>query len=73
MIWPDDMKAGMVTAARKRMGMKQYEFANLLAYSPRGISQWETGRRVPRGAAWQLFLLKCEDRGISFTSKGNIK
>ncbi|MCP5245189.1 MAG: type II toxin-antitoxin system MqsA family antitoxin [Burkholderiales bacterium] len=55
------MKAGKgrvvmspVISARKKSGLSQAEFAQLLGVSVRTLQEWEQGRRKPSGAAKKL-------------------
>jgi len=69
--WPDELKAMMIRQARKKLRMEQLEFAEAMGASVCTISQWENGRRIPRGSAWRMFLILMEHRaGITFTPEG---
>jgi putative transcriptional regulator len=56
------MKAGQGTVvhaphmiARRKTGLSQAQFAELLGVSVRTVQEWEQGRRRPSGAARTLF------------------
>ena len=46
-----------VTAVRKKTGLSQSRFAELLGVSVRTLQDWEQGRRAPSGAARTLLLI----------------
>ena len=50
--------------------MEQTQFAEAMGCSSNTISQWETGRRVPRGSAWRMFLILMSHHGIDFAPDG---
>jgi DNA-binding XRE family transcriptional regulator len=70
MQWPDELKAVMIRQARKKLRMKQMEFAELLGSSTATVCQWEMGRRIPRGPSWRMFLILMEHKGITFGNDG---
>ncbi|MDR0771284.1 MAG: helix-turn-helix domain-containing protein [Burkholderiales bacterium] len=43
--------------ARRKMGLSQAEFAQLLGVSARTLQDWEQGRREPSGAAKTLLKI----------------
>jgi putative transcriptional regulator len=46
-----------VAQARKKTGLSQAHFAQLLGVSVRTLQDWEQGRRAPSGAARTLLLI----------------
>ena len=50
--------------ARKRMGLSQQDFAELLGVSPRTLQDWEQGRREPTGAARMLLKVAVKHPGV---------
>src|SRR5216683_5661979 len=46
-----------VAQTRKKTGLSQARFAQLLGVSVRTLQDWEQGRRVPSGAARTLILI----------------
>lgn len=46
-----------VAQTRKRTGLSQARFAQLLGVSVRTLQDWEQGRRAPYGAARTLLLI----------------
>ena len=42
---------------RRRVGLSQSEFANLLGVSVRTLQEWEQGRRMPSGPARALLAI----------------
>lgn len=46
-----------VQRIRKKTGLSQSRFAQLLGVSLRTLQEWEQGRRVPSGAARTLLLI----------------
>jgi putative transcriptional regulator len=43
-----------IAEARSRLGMSQFELADLMGVSTRTLQDWEQGRRKPTGAAQTL-------------------
>jgi putative transcriptional regulator len=50
-----------ITAVRKKTGLSQAKFANLLGVSVRTLQEWEEGRRAPSGAARTLLLIAAKN------------
>jgi putative transcriptional regulator len=50
-----------VSAIRKKTGLSQAKFANLLGVSIRTLQDWEQGRRAPSGAARTLLLIAAQN------------
>ncbi len=48
-------------AVRKRLGVSQAKFAELLGISLRTLQGWEQGRRQPEGPARQLLRVAARD------------
>jgi putative transcriptional regulator len=46
---------------RKKTGLSQARFAELLGVSVRTLQDWEQGRRAPSGAARTLLLIAARD------------
>ena len=46
-----------VTGIRKKTGLSQARFAQLLGVSVRTLQDWEQGRRCPSGAARTLLMI----------------
>ncbi|MCC7009921.1 MAG: helix-turn-helix domain-containing protein [Acidobacteria bacterium] len=46
-----------VASVRKKTGLSQSRFAELLGVSVRTLQEWEQGRRAPSGAARTLLLI----------------
>ena len=49
---------------RKKTGLSQARFAELLGVSVRTLQDWEQGRRAPSGAARTLLLIAARDPKI---------
>lgn len=50
-----------VASIRKKMGLSQSRFAQLLGVSVRTLQDWEQGRRVPTGAARTLLMVAAQN------------
>ena len=50
-----------VASVRKRTGLSQARFAELLGVSVRTLQDWEQGRRAPSGAARTLLTIAAKD------------
>jgi putative transcriptional regulator len=50
-----------VGKTRKRTGLSQARFAQLLGVSVRTLQDWEQGRRVPSGAARTLLMIAAKN------------
>jgi putative transcriptional regulator len=50
-----------VSAIRKKTGLSQKQFAQLLGVSVRTLQEWEQGRRAPSGAARTLLLIAAKN------------
>ena len=50
-----------VAQTRKKTGLSQARFAQLLGVSVRSLQDWEQGRRVPSGAARTLLLIAAKN------------
>lgn len=50
-----------VARTRKRTGLSQARFAQLLGVSVRTVQDWEQGRRAPSGAARTLLVLAAKN------------
>ncbi|HXG52186.1 MAG TPA: helix-turn-helix domain-containing protein [candidate division Zixibacteria bacterium] len=46
-----------VTSIRRKTGLSQARFAQLLGVSVRTLQDWEQGRRAPSGAAKTLLMI----------------
>ena len=53
-----------VASVRKRTGLSQARFAELLGVSIRTLQDWEQGRRTPSGAARTLLTIADKDPKI---------
>jgi putative transcriptional regulator len=51
-------------AVRRKTGLSQSRFAELLGVSVRTLQDWEQGRRVPSGAARTLLIVAEKDPKI---------
>jgi DNA-binding transcriptional regulator YiaG len=49
--------AGRVGGLRRRLGLSQADFARELGVRQQTVSEWETGRYLPRGASARLLSL----------------
>jgi transcriptional regulator with XRE-family HTH domain len=67
---PDDKKGMALRLARKKLRLRQFEFAELIGCSAATQCEWETGRRKPRGVNWRMCLIVLEQRGITFDNEG---
>lgn len=52
--------AEAITALRRRMGLSQAEFAHELGVRQQTVSEWETGKYIPRGASARLLGIVAE-------------
>lgn len=50
-----------VAQTRKKTGLSQARFAQLLGVSPRTLQDWEQGRRAPSGAARTLLMIAAKN------------
>ncbi|HEV2945956.1 MAG TPA: helix-turn-helix domain-containing protein [Gemmataceae bacterium] len=50
-----------VSKTRKKTGLSQARFAQLLGVSIRTLQDWEQGRRVPSGAARTLLVIAAKN------------
>jgi len=50
-----------VAAVRRKTGLSQARFAELLGVSVRTLQEWEQGRRAPSGAARTLLLIAAKN------------
>jgi putative transcriptional regulator len=50
-----------VSTIRKKTGLSQKQFAQLLGVSVRTLQEWEQGRRAPSGAARTLLLIAAKN------------
>jgi putative transcriptional regulator len=50
-----------VAQTRKRTGLSQVRFAQLLGVSVRTLQDWEQGRRAPSGAARTLLMIAAKN------------
>ena len=50
-----------VAGIRKKTGLSQARFAQLLGVSVRTLQEWEQGRRAPSGAARTLLLIAAKN------------
>jgi DNA-binding transcriptional regulator YiaG len=70
MEYPDEAKAMMFRMARTKLRLKLRDFADLMGSSAPTCCQWESGRRIPRGPTWRMFLLLMQQKGIEFDKDG---
>lgn len=54
-----------IRAFRKKLGLTQYQFADLLGTSQVLITRWETEKRNPSGVSRKLLTLVAEREGVS--------
>ncbi len=50
-----------IAKTRKKTGLSQARFAQLLGVSVRTLQDWEQGRRVPSGAARTLLMIAAKN------------
>ncbi len=53
-----------VAALRARLGLSQAELARRLGMRQQTVSEWETGRYVPRGASATLLGMLAEEAAV---------
>lgn len=54
--------AGEIIALRRTLGLSQAAFAARLGVRQQTVSEWETGRYLPRGASARMLSILAEDR-----------
>jgi DNA-binding transcriptional regulator YiaG len=54
--------AARIAALRHRLGMTQGAFARELGVRQQTVSEWETGRYLPRGASLRVLSMLAEQR-----------
>lgn len=54
--------AETIGALRASLGMTQAEFARTLGVRQQTVSEWETGRYLPRGASARMLSMLAEQR-----------
>ena len=54
--------ARSITELRRRLHMTQAEFARELGVRQQTVSEWETGRYLPRGASLRVLSMLAEGR-----------
>lgn len=58
----DAWTAGRIAALRASLGLTQAGFASELGVRQQTVSEWETGRYLPRGASARLLGMLAEGR-----------
>lgn len=55
-------ESSQIEALRRRLGMSQAAFARELGVRQQTVSEWETGRYLPRGASLRVLTMLAEER-----------
>lgn len=58
---PQLLEGRQIKALRKKLGLRQHQFCDLLGVTQGTVSRWETGVETPRGPAAIMLVKLAED------------
>ncbi len=64
---PEIWTAERIAALRARLGLTQSAFADEIGVRQQTVSEWETGRYLPRGTSTRLLGMLAEDADDDFS------